>query len=166
VAIFKMIRLRQAYGALIVPQALVRGRRRARWMSPLPGKISPPEALSRAEAIWAGQCCGISAVEPGADHSGHAGVRPARSLWGCLGHRTPPCGVTLVCYSSCLSFKGHKAALLTAQGNGEAGLIGVVQGVYRGDFGCISAEAHSLTIEGGYVTDGASRDRDETESRS
>jgi hypothetical protein len=42
------------------------------------------------------------------------------------------------------------SALLTAEANGEADLIQLVQGTYQGRFRYASGEGHGLTVEGGY----------------
>jgi hypothetical protein len=50
-----------------------------------------------------------------------------------------------------------QTALTTAAGNGEDDLIQIVQGTYNGNFTYDSYDANSLTIEGGYTSDWASR---------
>ena len=44
-----------------------------------------------------------------------------------------------------------------AQSNGHDDLIRIVQGTYNGNFIYASTEAYSVTVEGGYTADCASR---------
>ncbi len=50
-----------------------------------------------------------------------------------------------------------QAALTTAESNGEDNTIQIVQGTYNGNFTYASTEAFSLTVEGGYTENCASR---------
>ena len=50
-----------------------------------------------------------------------------------------------------------KAALTTAASNGEDDIIQIIQGTYNGNFVYASTEENSLTVEGGYTEDCASR---------
>ena len=55
-----------------------------------------------------------------------------------------------------------QTALTTAESNGEDNTIKIMQGTYSGDFTYASTEAYSLTVEGGYTQDCASRSIDPT----
>ena len=63
------------------------------------------------------------------------------------------------CVSDATEFQ---SALTTAESNGEDNTIQIVQGTYNGNFTYASTEAYSLTVEGGYTQNCASRTIDPT----